>query len=255
LKPTNAEDCDRRIREIYGTDLVGVQGVIHVTSVWAESARSLVTLRIRRDTPQSETDTFVLNLARARSDAIVTTGKTLREEPQVRHDLQGPDSWPEALSEWRKERLGKTASPLSVILTSGRDIDFEHPLFHCWTTPLVFTSEESAGKLAEQAGSSVEIVGRPQPSLRDAISYLRDIRGLETIVIEAGPSTSRDLYQPPVALDELMLSVYQEPRLPPPLRGARFLSPQDVGIVFPAAGSSYSLQDESGRWSFYRYRR
>ena len=39
-----------------------------------------------------------------------------------------------------------------------------------------------------------------EPGLREAIDYLSELRGSETIVIEAGPSTSRSLYEPPVVI-------------------------------------------------------
>jgi riboflavin biosynthesis pyrimidine reductase len=253
LKVTNADDCSRQIREIYGTDLSGEGGVVHVTSVWAESARSLVTLRIHPDTPHSPTDSFVLSLARARADAIVTTGKILRDEPQVTHELHEPVS--AALLEWRQQRLGKTAPPVSLVLTSGRELDLEHPFFRSWTRPIVMTLPDAMERLGESSGGAIEFVDRTEPSIRDAISYLRATHGAETIVIEAGPSTALELYQAPYAVDELLLSVYREPRLPASARGAFFQSPQQLGLVFPLARSNYSLREESGLWSFHRYRR
>ena len=131
-----AADCAHRVGDIFGTDLTSVCGVIHVTAVWRESLKSFITIKINNTSLHSETDFFLLNLTRARADAIITSGKILREEPEVTHDLQGPVGVPEALGSWRVERLGKTSPPLSVVLTSGRELDFAHPLFQAPTSPL-----------------------------------------------------------------------------------------------------------------------
>jgi riboflavin biosynthesis pyrimidine reductase len=253
LNIANADDCSRIIREIFGADLAGDRGVIHVTSVWSESVRSLKTLLIGQDTPGSPTDSFVLSVARARADAIITTGKILRDEPLVTHELE--ESVSEALFDWRRRRVGKNRPPVSVVLTSGRKIDFEHPLFKSSMRSLVLTTDEAADRLAERAGDFIEVVGRSSPGIRDGVSYLRENRGLESVVIEAGPSTSRQLYEPPVAVDELMLSVYRQPRLVSTARGPLFFSPQELALFFPKARSNHSLKEESGQWSFHRYRR
>jgi riboflavin biosynthesis pyrimidine reductase len=252
----SAESCEQRISEIYDADIQRDKGVVHVTSVWAESSRRMITLRIGPETPPSETDSFVLNVARARADGIVTTGKTLREEKTVTHDLQGPGPVSQALTKWRLERLKKHEPPTSVVLTSGRQVDLEHPLFRCGTVPMIFTSREGARELANRAGSKgIEVVEREKPSLRDAILYLAEERGFETIVIEAGPSSSRTLYQPPVAVNELMLSTYLERRLSRSVQGGAFFSLQQLGLIFPMAGSAFTSEEESGRWNFQRYTR
>jgi riboflavin biosynthesis pyrimidine reductase len=253
---TDWSDIEQRIIRIYGTDLRRDSGVIHVTSVWAESARSLITLRIGKETPRSATDRFALNVARARADAIVTTGEILRSEDGVTHDLQGVDDTPRALADWRRERLGKSVPPLSAVLTSGRDIDLDHPLFKSGTVPAIFTSSEGAERVRGPASSrGIEIVDRPAPCLRDAVSYLRENRGAASIVIEAGPSSSRTLYESPVVVDELMLSIYSGSQLPRSVRGKPFMSVQQLGLLFPLAARTYPSEEESGPWVFRRYKR
>ena len=252
----DSTEIERRIAEIYGTDLLGACGVIHVTSVWAESARSLVALRIGSETPRSETDSFVLNVARARADAIVTTGKILREEEQLTHDFQGEKGVAETFTDWRKERLGKREPPISLVLTSGQELDLDRPLFGCGTRPMVFTSIEGGERIRESAESrGIDVVSRPTPSLRDGINYLRENHGAESIVIETGLSTSRALYEAPVELDELMLSIYSGSRLPSSVRGQRFSSVPQLGLIFPLAGSTFQSDEESGRWIFRRFTR
>lgn len=251
----DSTEVERRVVEIYGSDLLGDRGVIHVTSVWAESARSLVALRIGSETPRSDTDSFVLNVARARADAIVTTGKVLREEKQLTHDFRG-EGVREAFATWRKERLGKPEPPISLVLTSGQNLDLEHPLFGCGTRPMVFTSLEGGERVEESAVSrGIEVVSRPTPSLRDGITYLREDHGAGNIVIETGLSTSRTLYESPVLLNELMLSIYSGSRLPSSVKGQRFSSVPQLGLIFPLAGSTFQSDEESGRWIFRRFTR
>ena len=253
---SDSAEVERRVVEIYGSDLLGDRGVIHVTSVWAESARNLVALRIGSETPRSETDSFVLNVARARADAIVTTGKILREEKQLTHDFQGTKEARGAFATWRKERLGKLEPPISLVLTSAQNLDLEHPLFGCGTLPMVFTSLEGGERVGESAVSrGIELVSRPTPSLRDAIAYLREDHGAGNIVIETGLSTSRSLYESPVLLNELMLSIYSGPRLPSSVKGQRFSSVPQLGLIFPLAGSTFQTDEESGRWIFRRFTR
>jgi riboflavin biosynthesis pyrimidine reductase len=253
---TDSSDIERRIVEIYGTDLRGDHGVIHVTSVWAESARNLVALHIGSETPRSETDDFVLNVARARADAIVTTGKVLRDEKELTHDFRGDNDLRKAFAGWRKEHLLKPEPPISLILTSGRDLDWEHPLFGCGTLPMVFTSQDGGELIRESAvRRGVDVVSRPEPSLRDAIAYLREMHGAENIVIETGLSTSRSLYETPVLLNELMLSIYSGSRLPKSAKGKHFSSVPQLGLVFPLAGSTFQSDEESGRWIFRRFTR
>jgi riboflavin biosynthesis pyrimidine reductase len=142
------------------------------------------------------------------------------------------------------------------VLTTGRKIDLDHPLFKCETIPMVFTSREGARELADRANSKgIEVVESDEPSLREVIRYLNELRGAETIVIETGPTTSRSLYEPPVVINELMLSVYSGRSLPHSVHGKAFFSLQDLGLVFPMAGSTFISEEESGRWVFRRYTR
>jgi riboflavin biosynthesis pyrimidine reductase len=253
---TDSSDIERRVVKIYGTDLRGDRGVIHVMSVWAESARNLVALRIGSETPRSETDTFVLNVARARADAIVTTGKVLRDEKDLTHEFRGDNDLKKAFASWRKQRLDKPEPPISLVLTSGRELDLDHPLFGCSTLPMVFTSQEGSELIRESAARrGVDVVSRPEPSLRDAITTLREKHGAENIVIESGLTTSRSLYETPVLLNELMLSIYSGSRLPKSAKGKHFSSVPQLGLIFPLAGSTFQSDEESGRWIFRRFTR
>ena len=260
-----AADVAAMAERIYGCRLelpeaAGRPRVLHPTAVWRRGDGALVTLEINRYSPRSVHDSFVLNLCRARADAIVTSGRILRREPGLRHDLQGPARVPEALAAWRRERLGKSTPPRSLILTSGRQLDLAHPLFGGATRPVVYTSHVGRERLAEARATGLEVVGADAADLRSAIAFLHDRLGAATIAVETGPSTSTALYAPPVAVDELLLSVYEEPELDERARGGAFLDREHIAALFERSRPPYRVLAESGpgvpgQWSFSRYLR
>ena len=253
----SANHVDTRIVALFGaSDLARFEGVSHVTAVWEPPSRgALVTLKIGEHTPKSDHDFFVLNLARARADAIVTTGKMLRDEPSTRYDLQGPGTLPESLAEWRRERAGRADPPWLLVLTSGRDLPLEHPALHGAPRPIVYTTREAARDLAPRLrGSRIELVGVDDPSARSAIAHLRDGRGARLVSIEAGPSTSRPLYGDPCAIDELLLSVYAELALDPRVHGKPLLSLAELTAKLPHATTPVEVREPSGRWRFSLHR-
>lgn len=247
-----AADVAAMVERLYGDPLTppdAPRQVIQPAAVWRRGDGALVTLRINDATPRSAHDFFVLNLCRARADAIVTSGKILREEADLRHDLQGPAR--DALAAWRRG-LGKPAPPISLVLTSGRGLDLAHPLFGGGTRPVINTSREGGERLA---GADVEVVAVAEPSLRGAIVELGERYGARTISIEAGPSSSAALYEPPLAVDELLLSVYEESEIPERVRGGDFLGPERLEALFERPRPPYRTLAPSGRWSFARYLR
>ena len=216
--------CAQRIREIYGDDLLEPAGVVHVTSAWSDPDGRLFALRIGPDTPRSATDFFALEVARARADAIVTTGQILRDEPGLTNALRDPE-----LVAWRRERLGKPGPPLTLVLSRGADLDRSHPLFA--------TSEVSVRNA----------------SLRDSLGWLRDERGITSVAIESGPSTIRALYEQPLGVDELMLSICRRPVLPERVRGGELFDLSALDRLFDQR-SECTREEESGAWSFLRFR-
>lgn len=250
----SAADVDAMAERLYGRGFDPRRpGVLHVTAVWRRGTGEWVTIRIEERTPKSEHDFFVLNLCRARADAIVTSGKNLREEHGLRHDLAGPGRVAEALASWRR-RLGKTEPPISLVLTSGRGLDPGHPLFRSGTRPLGYTSPEGRDRLAAVREGGVEVVADPDAGLRSAIAFLRHERDAATIAVETGPSTSRELYDPPVLVDELLVSVY-EGALDEALQGGTFLSQEDLEARFAQPEPSFRVRSKGGCWSFRRYLR
>lgn len=250
-----AADVDRMASLIYGSPTTD-PGILHPTAVWQSGVQPdrqpLTTLEIRAETPKSDTDLFVLQLARARADAIITTGKILRSEPETTHALDGPADVASALKRWRRDRLGRSTPPISLVLTSGCDLDLEHPLLASGATrPLIFTSPDGRARLKDAPG--VEIVAIDEPSIRRAIDFLRCERDARTISVEAGPSTSRELYDGARVVDELLLSTLHSPSIPKTIQGADFLTRARIERDFRRSAPAFRNRTDDGIWVFERF--
>jgi riboflavin biosynthesis pyrimidine reductase len=241
-----ADDVDALARALYGAVPLG-DGVVHVTALWSPTSGPSLTLRINEHTPRSAHDFFALNLARARADAIIVTGKVLREEPTLRYDLQGAAGLPAALDAWRRERAGREQPPFVYVLTSGRGLDADHPVWSSWARPVVFTSGQAALSLPER----VEVARVNEPSLRAAIAHARD-RGARCVSVEAGPSTSRALYEDPALVDELLLSELLVDDIPEVARGDELVDRERLHELLPRASAPAGIEEPSGRWRFSR---
>jgi riboflavin biosynthesis pyrimidine reductase len=203
----------------------GRGGVVHVTAVWRPPGRdALVTLKIGDQSPESEHDFFALQLTRARADAIVVTGKVLRDEPDVRFSFAGPMA--DALSAWRAG-AGRTEVPWLVVVTASLGPDFAHPAFDGGVRPVFFTGPIGA-----------------------AVAHARDTLGARTISIEAGPTTSRQLYAVPGAVDELVLSIFEGPTIPETVRGPDFLPLGELERLLGPSTTPTRIDEPSGPWSF-----
>ncbi len=251
-----ASDIPPVIRTMHGTDLPLDAGVIHPTAVWQAPDDRYVTLRLNAETPPSRHDRFALNLSRARADALITTGKILREEPGLHTDLIGSGPERDALLAWRREILGRTEPPIVLVLTSGKGLDLGHPVFHGWAEPVVFTNHDAAEALIPEAlERSVEVVSHAAPSVHEAVVYLHDALECRTVSIEAGPSTSLSLYHPSLEVDELLLSVYRGSTLADSVHGPAFLSAAEIRSAFSHASAPYLVEEPSGPWCFQRLTR
>jgi riboflavin biosynthesis pyrimidine reductase len=244
-----AEDVLAAMELLWG-ETAPARGVLHVAAAWQAPDARLVVMKICDRTPKSAWDFFVLNLARAQADAIITTGRILREEPELRHDLQGPAA--EALADYRKTLLGKTEPPMTLVLTSGRELDLDHPLFAGSTRPLIYTS--AGDRLASEARRrALPLVIDPQADLRRAVSHLRVQTKAATVSIEAGPSTTRSLYAPPLAVDVLALSLFESERLEASLQGGDLPSRRALETLFSHRSSGLIEETRDGTWRFCRY--
>lgn len=244
-----AGGVSRLARAIYGAPLGAMRGVLHVVAVAEEDGARRV-MRIGPHAPKSAMDHFVLDLARARVDAILVTGAILRAEPTLRYDLAGPGRSERAFEAWRRDVAGLSEPPWLLVLTGG-DVRFDHPAFSSWARPIVYTRASVAARLR----APCEVIGVDAPSARGAIDYLLRERGCASVSVEAGPSTAVPLYDPPVAIDELMLSVFEE-KLDPRARGGRFPSEADLASAgLTRTHEPHHHREPSGPWRFERWTR
>ena len=261
-EPTPAALVAERVRRLYG-DMGGGDtisdpaGVIHVAAVGREPDGELVVLEINHATPRSAHDRFALDLARARADVIVTTGAILRAEPGLRYELASDRA--DALHTWRMDQLGRPTPPLVVVLTGREDIDLDHPTLHGWAQPWIYTTVDCAKALHGRLPRHVGLVGEPSPDLQTLIDWARRRFDARTITIEAGPTTTRPLYQlqggldgdGPGLVDELMLSVF-EGAIPSEARGDRFVPERVLERSFGRRYQGEVVEEESGPWRFVR---
>jgi riboflavin biosynthesis pyrimidine reductase len=239
-------------RELLGDDPSLAGRVLHVASVWRDGDGTLRVLRIGPKTPKSRHDAFLLALARARAEAIVTTGRILREEPALTHGPLGPPALRAALAAWRRERLVLALDPWLLVLSSGRSLDPAHPAFHAPLRPLLFVPAAAATGLRERfAETDVRVVSVPVPDVRLALDHLRRL-GARRVTLEAGPTTTRALYDEPVRVDELWLATYQGERPDDEVIGDAFVDGARLAAALPAASEPVTRDEPSGRWCFSR---
>lgn len=252
-----ARAAQQQIRALYGgatAEALGIDaGVLHVAAVWRKTPDSHVVMRIGPDTPKSSADTFALSLARVRADAILTTGGILRAEPEMVVRPFGDNA--DSLLALRRSAFNRNHPPVLIVLTRG-EISVDHPALHTWVRPVIITGRVGAQRLRARLGSrtDVRLVALPEPSAAAAIAWAQRELGARTISIEAGPSTAVPLYEHPVPIDELMLSVY-EGTPPPAAIGKPFVSPARIDAVLPRCLADTAVEEVSGRWRFQRWLR
>ncbi len=249
----NPGDVVRRLVSLLGSDPGPDEGVVHVTAVWRNGSLNPVVLKIGSATPRSSSDTFLLAAMRARADAVLTTGAILRAEPRTTLELPGPPATVRALAAWRREVLGRPRPPVGMVLTSGRELDFGHPFFDGPGRRVVFTDAQEATRLRRIAPRTVRIVGDPAPGTRTAVAHLRQVEGARTVLIETGPSAGRDLYRSPLAIDELVLSIWEGENLPRAVVGGELPSLECLDELFTSRSSPVTVDETSGRWTFQRF--
>ncbi|HJL20172.1 MAG TPA: hypothetical protein RMH99_31185 [Sandaracinaceae bacterium LLY-WYZ-13_1] len=242
-----ADDVDAAARRLFGAALGAACGVLHVTSVAREDP--LQVIRVGPDAPKSATDFFVLQLARARVEAILVTGSVLRAEPTLRYELAAP--FTEALRAWRR-RAGLAAPPLVAVLTRDAALPADHPTWTSWARPVVLTDAPTAAALRARLPARVQIVAHPAPSPRAALAHLRGARGCRGISVEAGPRVAAPLYAPPVAVDELLLGVFEGP-LPETARAGALVDEPTLEGAMRRVGGPTAVREPSGVWRFSRW--
>jgi len=261
-------DVDELLRLLYGPKPCVRCGVVHVTSAWHDPRTDeLRVLRIGTPTPTptptptSTVDGLVLALARARADAIITTGAVLRAEPALVHDLASAGPAAAAIAAWRRRRIDKVCSPLTAVLTRGIDLDPAHPLLTTTTGAMIFTTVPGAVALDGRAPATSLVVGVRYPGLRALTTFLNHVASPflpptpRTILIEAGPSAARTLYEPPLVIDELLLSILEHPRPAPAALGGRLPDLADLHRLLPLSSPELRIAEPESRWRFLRLAR
>jgi riboflavin biosynthesis pyrimidine reductase len=260
---SKSDEIDKGLAGLYGeVDWKSAKGVLHVAAI-ARQDRAVI---IPGPTaPASETDRFVLSAARARADAIVTTGAILRSEPDLRHDPAQDPAENLAFLEWRRERLEKSDAPLIVVLSASADLPLEHPAIRGAARGFIWTTPDGAARLRSRVGerlANLEIVEGDQDvdGVVGASRRLLTLPGIETVLVEAGPSASAPLYadarlgQPNEGCSELLLSRY-ESELAPAAVGPQFISLAAITERFGSSPHEAVAEDSSGEWTVMRYRR
>ena len=79
--------------------------------------------------------------------------------------------------------------------------------------------------------------------------------GAENISLEVGANASRALYQNPLGVDELWLSLYEEADLDEAHRGAAFIALEELDRLLPMTSAGAVRREASGTWRFHRFRR
>ena len=239
------------LRALYGARALLTQGVVHVTSAVRVSGQAGARARLRviaigERAPRSATDFFVLNVCRARADALLTTAAIVRGEPNLVHTLRGQHA--AQLTAYRARMAHKPGAPLCAILTRSAALPLAHPVWSDETPKLVLTTPESAAPLRLLLGSRAEVLAVAELDARKAIALLQD-RGYPLISVEAGPSTTGPLYEAPSMVDELLLSLYEGPLQGVELGGEL---PAELLAGRECVGES-EREEESGRWRFQRW--
>lgn len=251
----SSRDVEEALGGLIGEVPARDAGVIHVTSVWESPSGALHTLRIGPATPKSAHDLFLLQSTRARADAILVTGKVLRDEPLLVYALEGPGSSGPALRAYRRECLGRDEPPWLLVLTARADLDPAHPALSGWARPVVLTSPESAARLTGRLDPSIDIVALAPLGVREAIAHARVARGARTVSLEAGPSTTAPLHAPPEVVDELVLGIFRGPAPPREVLGGELPPLARLEERFPLRSVPRRVEEESGPWEFRRLRR
>lgn len=247
-QPTARSSIDARLARLFGEaiDWRRASGVVHVAAI---EARSRSVLAVGPGAPSSATDRFVLGFARARADAIVTTGAILRAEPELVHRFADDPDDDRLWQAWRREVVGRSDAPCVLVLSERGWIPPTHPALSAPGRRILWTRTAApprpgAGEPAALGTQRLELrldpggvgegVGGAAASLERAIAWLRAEVGATTIAIEAGPAATLGLYRraaerrsarpSPPTIDELLLSLF-----------AGVGAPLVAGEAFPSA--------------------
>lgn len=245
-----ADDVTSEAIRIFG-DLPGNQGVLQVVACYRREG-ALFALATGGDAPRCDEDAFALALARARADAVITTGAILREEPGLSHAPEASEPYGDAMAAWRSAN-GRQRPATTVIMTRSRDIDLDHPIFHGNNPVLVFTGEDAPPRFGiELAARGGMLVTEAEPTLQSCIARLRQT-GSDAITVEAGPSTAAKLFEPPAVIDELLLTTLDAPTLDSAHSRGELIREDALAACLHPTGPAYETRDGDHVWRLQRW--
>lgn len=234
-------------RMLLGPGLDRAVGVLHVAAVWEAPDGRYQTLRVGEGAMRSASDAVVLSAARARADAIVTTGRILRDEPDLVHTSIAPPDVGVELDAMRRTVWGLSGPPWIAVLTASGDIPVDHPAVARAARPLFFTGAWGAEVLrsASALPAHAEIVESAAPGPGSLVDHLVRVRGARSIVIEAGASTAAALYAGDGRVDELWLSVCQADHVEPDMLVGPFVERDSIEATLgPPKHAERHLDDD-----------
>lgn len=243
---------------LYGQVPVETAAVLHVLAVAESPGQTAHVLRITPSTPKCAWDLFALRLARARADAIVISGKILRDEPELTY---GAGASGEAFASFRRKALKKPSPPRLIVLTRDSELPLTHPIFEGRWPVTIATTPETARTLRQKWSGAPRIADVPTlwehaaPSLKAVITRVQDTFGPAcTVSLECGPSTVAPLYdETPPCIDEIMLSEFRGNIASELLAGCPWRVPPEQSLYHEVAPPRH-IDTVDGTWTFRRLR-
>jgi len=205
-----AADVRRTLRQLLGPGAEAENGLLHVVATAHRLPLAPRVLAVGPHAPKSNHDFFLLNAARARAEAIVTTAAILRAEPNVHYGLQGPPRVVQALRAYRAA-LGLRSSPLLVVMSAGASFETNHPALKLAAQVVLVAPDAQASRARahQLPGSTLLPVPEgygPGRALAGALRRLATQRAIRNVTLEAGPSVAADFYATSGPPDALWLS-------------------------------------------------
>lgn len=265
---TDVRNIDSTLERLYGVVAWPLAtGLLQVAAIHRPSQRILA---LGPEAPASATDRFVLGFARARADALLTTGAILRAEPDLVHRYADDEAGDRAWAAWRRDRLGREDRPCLLVLSGSGRFRSDHPALatgHGW----IFTTPAGRARIGEPpAGFEVVVDDGDAPAAtapQRAVADYEAVATRPTIVIEAGPRTASAFHPPAVnapstptapstrphrLVDELLLSSF-DGAIAPSVAGPLFVARSRRFARFGAPVAHRRIDEPSGSWRFERY--
>jgi riboflavin biosynthesis pyrimidine reductase len=261
----NENELEEQIHLLYGeVDWLRARGILHVMAIIGQGDSVIA---MGPTAPRSATDRFILGLARARSELVLTSGAILRSEANLEHRYAEDAETNASFVRWRRKTLGLEEAPALLIISKSGELPNDHPALHFARAGMVWTSKvgrerlgPSLGRLSVEAGITGRGDAEPAKLAETLGGLLRTARSrfrARTILIEAGPGISTEFYRSPQVgcprLNELLLSRF-EGNIEAAAIGPSFESISGIREFFPEAPRRLRVEEPSGAWVFERYR-